>query len=272
VRPRPVRPMQGPFTSPEEHVTLIRRYGSLNGALLALASLALCACAGQAEVARSSAPAQVAWSNDARSAPAEPEPAADAEEAEEEKADLGGARPGEIDLDAPTAQAEPARPAVTKVAAREVEEEEDEEEEEAAPAPEPPEPAATDPLALELQKRRAAVKARTLAKARSAQKDKKPNAKKKPAAASAEPAAPAADAYGGSDPCRAKSFSLPRVREACASGGRAAAKRVMKDAIGKATATGQSLKCSNCHVDQRDYGLKSNAVDDLKRWLDSSGG
>jgi hypothetical protein len=45
----------------------------------------------------------------------------------------------------------------------------------------------------------------------------------------------------------------------------------MKDAIGKATATGQSLKCSNCHVDQRDYGLKSNAAEDLKRWLDGSG-
>jgi hypothetical protein len=42
----------------------------------------------------------------------------------------------------------------------------------------------------------------------------------------------------------------------------------MKDAIGKATATGQLLKCVDCHSSQRDYALKSNAVADLKRWLD----
>jgi hypothetical protein len=216
----------------------------------------------------------VAWNKGGSSTAAEPEVVSDIEEAEAAAVEPSLARPGEIDLDAPAAQAQPARAAVAKVAVPEVEEVEEAEEEvvaEPAPAPEAP---ATDPLALELQKRRAAVKARTLARTRSAAKDKKPSAKKKAVEAeSEEPGSeePAAGAYTGSDPCRAKSFGVPRVRDACASGGRAAAKRVMKDAIGRATATGQSLKCSNCHVDQRDYGLKANALEDLKRWLDGSG-
>jgi hypothetical protein len=45
----------------------------------------------------------------------------------------------------------------------------------------------------------------------------------------------------------------------------------MKDAIGNATASGQSLRCTNCHTNQRDYALKPDAVSDLARWLESSG-
>lgn len=124
---------------------------------------------------------------------------------------------------------------------------------------------ATDPLALELQKRRAAAKARAEARAEEEGKARDPDARKNEAEAGEEPAA---SAYKGNDPCRASSFSVERVRVACASGGRAAAKRVMKDAIGKATATGQSLRCTNCHANQQDYTLKADAVADLKRWLD----
>jgi hypothetical protein len=113
-------------------------------------------------------------------------------------------------------------------------------------------------VAAELQRRRDE-------KARRAGKGKKAKPGKRVVAASAE--APASS-YAGSDPCKAASFSVSRVREACAAGGRSAAKRVMKDAIGKATASGQALKCSNCHANQRDYSLKSNAIEDLKRWLD----
>jgi hypothetical protein len=125
---------------------------------------------------------------------------------------------------------------------------------------------------LELQKRRNAAKARTAAKAKpSNAKGKKATPKAKPSSSKkSETEAPSASTYKGSDPCRAASFSVARVREACDSGGRAAAKRVMKDAIGKATATGQTLKCSNCHANQRDFTLKADAVAELKRWLDGS--
>lgn len=245
----------------------IRLSRSLATALLMVtgASVGLGACGGTPEVARSPAPAKVKWADS--DAPAAPEEAAASEElaaSEEAKPAARAAPPApeessptEIDLDAPVSKPPPAPPAPPPpppVAAEENDAEDDEEAAPGAPAP------AANPLAAELQRRR-------LEKQRKANKGKKPKAKK---VASASPAEPAAGGYTGSDPCRAKSFSVPRVREACAAGGRAAAKRVMKDAIGKATATGQSLKCSNCHSNQRDYALKSDAVAELERWLGGS--
>lgn len=190
-------------------------------------------------------------------------------EAEDEEVTVGG---NVIDLDAPKAAPKPA-PSAAPTPARapepepepvaEEEEAEEEEEEPAAKAEPEPEPPSSDPLAAELRKRRAQAKARAEAK-----KEKAPPKRKK------KKAKPEADnavaSYKGSDPCRATKFSVARVREACASGGRAAAKRVMKDAIGKATATGQLLKCSNCHSNQNDYALKGDAVAELQRWLDTS--
>lgn len=232
----------------------IRLSWSLATALLWVmgASAGLGGCGGSTEVVQSPAPAKVKWGDSDAPAAASDEPAASDEAKPEAPAAAPSepepASPTEIDLDAPAPKAAAAAPA-----------EEDSDAEEAEEASEPASASASaDPLAAELKKRR-------IAKDRKANKGKKPKAKK---AASAEPAESAGPAYTGSDPCRAKSFSVPRVRDACATGGRAAAKRVMKDAIGKATATGQSLKCSNCHTNQRDYALKSDAVADLKRWLD----
>jgi outer membrane biosynthesis protein TonB len=247
-------------------------------------ALGMSACGGQDEVARTPTAAKVAWSN----ADGEPEPASEeeaevdakvAEPAESAAVDGEMGQPGDIDLDAPptkpTAKAAPKREPKAKpkpksapkpepepaAAAEEVEKKAAAEPAPAEPAPEPP---ATDPLARELQKRRAALKARSDAEARAEAKGKKPSPKK-PAASAAE----ATPTYTGPDPCQATSFSLPRVREACANGGRAGAKRVMKDAIGKATATGQSLKCADCHSNLNDYTLKGDAVAELKRWLGS---
>jgi hypothetical protein len=112
-------------------------------------------------------------------------------------------------------------------------------------------------LAEELEKRREAAKAQT-----GAEETEAPIPK--------EEDAPAAPAYTGPDPCRATSFSVERVREACAAGGRASAKRVMKDAVTRAIAMSHSLGCDDCHLNQRDFTLKPNAVADLKRWLESS--
>jgi hypothetical protein len=41
----------------------------------------------------------------------------------------------------------------------------------------------------------------------------------------------------------------------------------MKDAIAKAREADTDLKCASCHVDLNRYGLKPNALNDLKRWL-----
>jgi hypothetical protein len=265
-------------------VKSIRRYGALEALHVCLwaAALGVGACGGPSEPVRSPAPAKVAWdkSEGASESATEGSSSADEAAAEEdapagESATESGNEPGNghgevIDLDAPPAKpAQPAKPAHSeaKVAAAAVaakapitENEPAEEAPSAAPAARAePESPASDPLAAELRKRRAQARARTEAKRES----KSDSATTKKVAA----AAPAKPDYGGSDPCRATSFSVARVRDACASGGRTGAKRVMKEAIGKATATGQMLKCSNCHANQSDYTLKSNAAADLERWL-----
>jgi hypothetical protein len=217
---------------------------SLAATLLCVASAGLGACGGPAEPVKSSPPAKMAWGGSDATTTTDEEPAEVVEKKAEEPApekaaapDPSALRPGEIDLDAAPASTESAPAAEAE--------------------PEESGPASSDPVAAELQRRRNE-------KARKAGKGKKSKPPKS-AAASGEPGA---RSYTGSDPCKAGSFSVPRVRDACAAGGRAAAKRVMKDAISKATATGQTLKCANCHSNQRDYSLKSNAVKDLKRWLD----
>jgi hypothetical protein len=120
------------------------------------------------------------------------------------------------------------------------------------------EPRAEAPLEKEM---RAAVKS----KEKKSSKPKKAAAKKSPPA---EPTPAAASAYAGPNPCKAARFSVGRVGDACSKGGRTAAKGVMKDAIGKALAAGTTLKCSDCHAEQRDYTLKPDAVAQLKKWLD----
>lgn len=97
----------------------------------------------------------------------------------------------------------------------------------------------------------------------------------KPAVASAAPAGGAAQAApkkeasaaAPADPCRASSFKTGAVRSACASGGRPAAKQVMKAAVKKAKDAGTSFKCSSCHTDSSNYGLTGNAQSDLRPWL-----
>jgi hypothetical protein len=227
--------------------------------------LRLSAAAAKLQPQRAETPGSEAASDEA--APAAEEAVEKKAEAEDEEVSVGG---NVIDLDAPKAAPRPApsaaptptpEPQPEPEVTADAEEEEAEDEEPAAQAKPEPESPSSDPLAAELRKRRAQAKARAESK-----KAKAPPKKKK-----ARPAADTAVAsYKGSDPCRATKFSVARVREACASGGRAAAKRVMKDAIGKATATGQLLKCSNCHSNQNDYTLKGDAVAELQRWLDTS--
>jgi hypothetical protein len=236
-------------------------------ALLAASSLSagLCGC-GSPEAAKAPAPVQVKWTRADGAAEPEEAPSAESEATPPDApATSSEAQPGEVDLDElaakkealaakkaapkpapkPAPREEPPAPAPAPVAA--------------APAPEPePEPVAPVPLGNEM---RAAVKGNE----KPSPPSKKPPPKK--AAARAPAAEPAAAAYGGPNPCRTTHFSVPRVEEACAANGRAGAKGVMKDAIGKALAAGASLKCGDCHAEQKDYTLKKDAVAQLKKWL-----
>jgi hypothetical protein len=69
------------------------------------------------------------------------------------------------------------------------------------------------------------------------------------------------------DACTTKKFHYKEVSAACKSGGRKAAKELMKGAVKKAKAAGKDVKCTSCHEDTKDFVLKSNAVDDLKPLL-----
>jgi hypothetical protein len=68
-------------------------------------------------------------------------------------------------------------------------------------------------------------------------------------------------------PCATTEFNYPAVKAACDEGGRSAVKKIMKGAIAKAKRAGTELKCAGCHIDQKDFGLRPNAVDDLAQWL-----
>jgi hypothetical protein len=86
------------------------------------------------------------------------------------------------------------------------------------------------------------------------------------------PEAPATTTSGAEGPtpddaCQTQNFHYTQVASACKSGGRKAAKGVMKGVIKKAKAAGTDLQCTSCHVDMKDFHLKSNAVGDLKNWL-----
>ncbi len=55
--------------------------------------------------------------------------------------------------------------------------------------------------------------------------------------------------------------------KACAKGGRAEAKKVMKEMVKKAKANGQKFTCDGCHKDLDTYALTKNAQDDYKKLI-----
>ena len=57
------------------------------------------------------------------------------------------------------------------------------------------------------------------------------------------------------------------VGKACASGGRAAAKKDMKEMVKKAKANGQKFTCENCHKDLDNYALTKNGQEDFKKLI-----
>jgi len=57
------------------------------------------------------------------------------------------------------------------------------------------------------------------------------------------------------------------VGKACASGGRAAAKKDMKEMVKKAKANGQKFTCEGCHKDLDNYALTKNGQEDFKKLI-----
>jgi len=53
--------------------------------------------------------------------------------------------------------------------------------------------------------------------------------------------------------------------KACARGGRAEAKKTMKEMVKQAKANGQKFTCDGCHKDLESYDLTANARDDFKK-------
>jgi hypothetical protein len=53
--------------------------------------------------------------------------------------------------------------------------------------------------------------------------------------------------------------------KACTKGGRAEAKKLMKDMVKVAKGNGQKFTCDGCHKDLDNYELTKNAVDDYKK-------
>jgi hypothetical protein len=53
--------------------------------------------------------------------------------------------------------------------------------------------------------------------------------------------------------------------KACAKGGRAEAKKMMKEMVKVAKANGQKFTCDGCHKDLDNYALTKNATDDYKK-------
>ncbi|MEM9457015.1 MAG: hypothetical protein AAGF11_22750 [Myxococcota bacterium] len=69
-------------------------------------------------------------------------------------------------------------------------------------------------------------------------------------------------------PCVAKSFKLSKVEAACRDGGQAAAKALMKKAVKKAKAAGESMTCKSCHSSLKTFDLAGeDPVGSLKKWL-----
>ncbi len=53
--------------------------------------------------------------------------------------------------------------------------------------------------------------------------------------------------------------------KACAKGGRAEAKKVMKEMVNKAKAKKEKFTCEQCHKDLDNYELTKNAEEDFKK-------
>lgn len=65
--------------------------------------------------------------------------------------------------------------------------------------------------------------------------------------------------------CTAKTFKSAKVKEACARGGRDAAKAYMKKILKKGKEDGSLKSCKDCHTSLKTFELTPDGADKLKR-------
>ncbi len=74
-------------------------------------------------------------------------------------------------------------------------------------------------------------------------------------------------ASAGDDKCTIATSGDSPVAQACAKGGRAEAKKVMKGAVKTAKANGKTFTCENCHKDLESFTLTPNAKEDFSKLM-----
>jgi hypothetical protein len=72
-------------------------------------------------------------------------------------------------------------------------------------------------------------------------------------------------AFGGDNKCTIATKGDSPTAKACAKGGRAEAKKTMKEMVKVAKANGATFTCENCHKDLESYELTKNARDDFAK-------
>lgn len=70
---------------------------------------------------------------------------------------------------------------------------------------------------------------------------------------------------GDEGKCTIATKSDSPTGKACAKGGRAEAKKMMKEMVKQAKANGQKFTCDGCHKDLDTYALTTNATDEYKK-------
>jgi hypothetical protein len=81
----------------------------------------------------------------------------------------------------------------------------------------------------------------------------------------------AGSAVAGDDKCTIAVKGDSPTARACAKGGRAEAKKVMKDMVTKAKAKGGKFSCEGCHKDLDTYELTNTATEEYKKLQAASG-
>ena len=74
-------------------------------------------------------------------------------------------------------------------------------------------------------------------------------------------------ASAGDDKCTVATSGDSPVAKACAQGGRAEAKKLMKGAVKTAAANGQKFTCEGCHKDLESFALTPNAKADFQKLM-----
>jgi len=72
-------------------------------------------------------------------------------------------------------------------------------------------------------------------------------------------------------PCKIATKGDTPTAKACASGGRRAATKVMKEMVAQAKSKGVKFTCENCHKDNENFELTKNATADYKKLETASG-